>query len=72
MSFFTELEREQYRSDAFGEFRPQAGFALGNPLDVPFRPRPAAIGFILAALPPAIRDHVPDAYLHALGSPIVT
>src|SRR5262249_1384025 len=42
-----------------------------GPLDLPFRPRPFPIGPLLAALPPGIIDHVPDAYLHALGTPIM-
>ena len=43
-----------------------------DPLDVPFRPRPGLIGLLFAALPPGVRDHVPDAYLHALGTPIIS
>ena len=42
-----------------------------GPLDLPFRPRPFPIGPLLAALPPGVIDHVPDAYLHALGTPIM-
>jgi len=42
-----------------------------GPLDLPFRPRPFPIGPLFAALPPGVIDHVPDAYLHALGTPIM-
>jgi hypothetical protein len=61
--------------DDIPAFKPQliGGVAqfVHNPLDIPFPVRPSLGGVIYAALPPAVRDHIPDAYFHAIGTPLV-
>jgi triacylglycerol lipase len=43
---------------------------LSSFFKAPFSPRPALLDAFLATLIPPVRDHVPHAYLHALGKPI--